>query len=109
MIVIVDEMKKFRELLDQNGIEWVDDSEALDTERYICRTHPKNHERWSVINGFGTYGGYDFDGKNKGLLEIMFEGEVLGHRKAEETYKLVEIIELSERANNAAEERHCHD
>lgn len=48
MIIIVEEMKKFRELLDQNKIEWIDDSEAMDTELYICRTHPKNHERWSV-------------------------------------------------------------
>lgn len=60
MIVIVDEMKKFRELLDQNGIEWIDDSEALNTKYYICRTHPK---RWSVVNGFGTYGGYVIDEK----------------------------------------------
>lgn len=100
MIVIVDEMKKFRELLDQNEIEWVDDSEALDTEMYICRTHPKKHERWSVINGFGPYGGYGFNEKNKGLLEIMYDGGVLGHLKAEEAYKIVEIIELSERAND---------
>lgn len=100
MIVIVDEMKKFRELLDKNGIEWVDASDALDTERYICRTHPKNHRRWSVVNGFGTYGGYDFDEKNRGLLEIMFDGKIMGHCKAEETYKIVQIIELSERVNN---------
>lgn len=99
MIVIVDEMKKFRELLDQNEIEWIDDSEALDRERYICRTHPKNHKRWSVVNGFGTYGGYVF-GKNEGLLEVMFDDGIIGRRKAEQAYKLVEIIEWSEKANN---------
>lgn len=100
MIVVVEEMKKFRELLDQNEIEWIDNSEALDTEKYICRTHPKNHRRWSVVNGFGTYGGYDFDEKNEGLLEIMFDGKIMGHSKAEEAYKIVELIEWSERTNN---------
>lgn len=100
MIVIVEEMKKFRELLDQNGIEWIDASEALDTERYICRTHPKNHERWSVVNGFGTYGGYVFDEKNEGRLEVMIDGRVSGHCKAEVAYKLVETVERSKRTNN---------
>lgn len=96
MIVIIDEMKKFRELLDKNGIEWVDDSEELDTEKYICRTHPKNHKRWSVINGFGTYGGYGLNEKNEGLLEVMLDGEILGYCKATESYKLVETIEWDE-------------
>lgn len=100
MIIICDEMKKFGELLDQHEIEWVDDSEALDTERYICRTHPKNHKRWSVVNGFGTYGGYFFGEKNEGLLEVMLDGEILRYCKAKESYKLVEIIEWSEKTNN---------
>lgn len=100
MIIICDEMKKFRELLDQHEIEWVDDSEALDTEMYICRTHPKNHERWSVVNGFGTLGGYVFGEKNEGLLEVELDGEILGYCKAKKSYKLVEIIEWSEKTNN---------
>lgn len=103
MIIICEEMKKFRELLDQNGIEWIDHSEALDTERYICRTHSKNHERWSVINGFGTYGGYFFNEKNKGRLEVMIDDKVIGHLNAEKAYMLVEAIEWSERANNGKE------
>lgn len=69
MIVIVDEMKKFRELLDKNGIEWVDDSEEERDDVWICRTHSKNHDRWSVINGIGTYGGYDLDKKTKDFLK----------------------------------------
>lgn len=97
MIIIVEEMKKFRELLDQNKIEWIDDSEAMDTELYICRTHPKNHKRWSVVNGFGTYGGYSmWEKKNEGLLEVMIDDEILGYCKAKEAYKLVEIIEWNE-------------
>lgn len=38
--------------------------------------------------------------KNEGLLEAAIDDKVLGHLKAEETYKLVEIIEWSEKANN---------
>lgn len=100
MIIICNEMKKFRELLDQNEIEWIDASKALDTEMYICRTHPKNHERWSVVNGFGTYGGYFFNEKNEGRLEVMIDDKVIGHLNAEKAYMLVEAIEWSERANN---------
>lgn len=101
MIVIVDEMKKFRELLDQNGIEWVDDSEEERDDVWICRTHSKNHDRWSVINGIGTYGGYSIGEKNEGLLEVALDDDIIGHCKAKEAYKLVEIIEWSEKANNA--------
>lgn len=100
MIVVVEEMKKFRELLDKNGIEWIDDSEEERDDVWICRTHSKNHDRWSVINGIGTYGGYSIGEKNEGLLEAAIDDKVLGHLKAEEAYKLVEIIEWSERANN---------
>lgn len=38
--------------------------------------------------------------KNEGLLEVMLDDEVLGYCKAEESYKLVEIIEWSEKASN---------
>ena len=96
MIVIVDEMKKFRELLDKNGIEWVDDSEEERDDVWICRTRSKNHDRWSVINGIGSYGGYSIGEKNEGLLEVMLDGEILGYCKAKEAYKLVEVIEWNE-------------
>lgn len=98
--MIVDEMKKFRELLDKNGIEWIDDSEEERDDVWICKTRSKNHDRWSVINGIGTYGGYSTGEKNEGLLEVMLDDEVLGYCKAEESYKLVEIIEWSEKASN---------
>lgn len=38
--------------------------------------------------------------KNEGLLEVMFDDGIIGHCKAEQAYKLVEIIEWSEKANN---------
>ncbi len=100
MIVVVEEMKKFRELLDQNGIEWVDDSEEERDDVWICRTRSKNHDRWSVVNGIGTYGGYSLGEKNEGLLEVIIDDGIIGYCKAKKAYKLVEIIEWSARTNN---------
>lgn len=70
-----EEMKKFREYLDQNNIEWVDMSTAYEEMKdfYITRTHfYHDNKKVSVINGMGTYGGIDFSSvKNHGLLEVM--------------------------------------
>lgn len=38
--------------------------------------------------------------KNEGRLEVMIDGRVLGHCKAEVAYKLVETVERSKRTNN---------
>ena len=69
---IVREMQKLRDELDIKGIQWEDVS--VDTKVFwMVRTHfnYKGH-KWSVINGFGSYGGVDFiKGKNQGLLECM--------------------------------------
>ena len=73
------EMQKLRDWLDENEICWEDVSEdfgkgipsEIDYELWICRTHfeVKGHEI-SVINGYGTYGGYGlFSKDNNGLLE----------------------------------------
>lgn len=38
--------------------------------------------------------------KNEGRLEVMIDGRVSGHCKAEVAYKLVETVERSKRTNN---------
>lgn len=65
-MVIVPEMQRLREMLDEKGIRWEDASDA-----YITRTHfVVSGRRVSVVNGVGTYGGV-FPGKNNaGLLEV---------------------------------------
>ena len=89
---MVEEMRKFREMLDAEHIEWEDKSK--NGEYPICRTHfAYNGERWSVINGFGTYGGY-LGKENQGLLEAYAldrkSGEDLtGWRTAEEAMRWV--------------------
>ena len=86
------EMELFRKMLDDNGIEWHDASE-LDVYP-ITRTHfnYRGYD-WSVIHGYGSYGGYSFFEKDKGLLELMSDavngGEPEGHLTAKEAYNYV--------------------
>ena len=95
------EMERFRNLLDEAGIEWWDDSEmdhfaGLDT--YMERTKFEHRGyRWSVIHGFGSYGGYDRISKDKGLLELMSmaieNGEPIGYLTAGQAMKLVRGVD----------------
>ncbi len=93
---MVSEMIKLRELLDKQGIEWHDSSTPPDYPFQIDRTYfDYKGASWSVINGFGTNGGYDsFHYKeNMGLLELMSaavnNGEPLGYLTANLVIKLV--------------------
>ena len=83
------EMKKLRALLDAENIEWEDKS---DYGIYpICRTHfSYNGQRWSVIHGYGTYGGYSSFSTDRGLLEAYnFNDEPIGYLTAEEVMHYV--------------------
>ena len=109
---ICEEMKKLRDALTERGIAWEDKS-SLVSETYISevmemgiprkyadvsifRTHFEiNGNKWSVINGYGTYGGYDaFTGKNYGMLECMAScvnnGEPVGNLTAAAVMQMVE-------------------
>lgn len=97
-MIVCEEMQKLRTWLDENKIPWEDVSEDIcrfklnktEHEMWICRTHfnIKGH-KVSVINGYGTYGGYGIiSEENEGLLETMglWNGEesVKGYLTAEE-------------------------
>lgn len=94
-----EEMIKFRELLDANGIEWWDASTKYHEEYLgifkIDRTHFHHRDYgWSVINGYGTFGGIESVSiGNRGLLELMSnavnDGEPVGWLTAEEAFALV--------------------
>lgn len=91
---MVSEMIKLRELLDRNNIQWHDDSEKGSTF-FMDRTHfwYRNY-KWSIINGYGSFGGYDpLRNINYGLLELMSNaingGEIVGELTAEEAIKIV--------------------
>lgn len=94
------EMIKLRQMLDDRGIKWEDVSTVYSQFKfYIHRTHFTFDEiDYSVINGCGTYGGYDsFDYVNEGLLELMGGGinggEPVGWLTAEEVLRKVGVIE----------------
>lgn len=69
------EMLKLRNWLDDNKIRWEDRSGyiGITKEGWICRTGFYLGDNFiSVINGYGTYGGFFLWQKdNKGLLEVM--------------------------------------
>ena len=91
------EMEKFRSMLDEAGIDWWDDSEMENfagPDTYMERTKFEHRGyRWSVIHGFGSYGGYDRISGDKGLLELLSTatngGEPAGYLTAGQAMKLV--------------------
>ena len=100
-IQVCEQMQNLRKLLDKKKISWEDHSEDMTTNKnfpiWICRTWFKyNGIDWSVINGFGTYGG--FNGvispnnqvNNLGLLELWNGKEdPVGFKTADEVLKII--------------------
>lgn len=107
-----DEMQKLRDMLDKKGIKWRDVSsiksqkeimrlmrngiESTYADTTMWRTHfDVDDYSYSVINGYGSYGGYDpFTGHNLGLLECMTDkvngGEPVGHLTADEVMQIID-------------------
>lgn len=100
-MIVCEEMQELRKMLDEKGIEWHDNSEVMSESKeqpiWICGTHFEfKGLKFSVINGFGTYGGWYganprmTEDKNMGLLEIMIEdNEPVGWLKAEDIYEIL--------------------
>ena len=90
---MVAEMIKLRKELDRLEIKWWDDSQ--NNYRPMDRTKFEiNGHQWSVINGYGSYGGYDsLEPLNKGLLELMTtcvnDGEPVGYLTAKEIIEMI--------------------
>lgn len=83
----MDEMNRLRELLDKEGIAWVDN-----TSKKVARTqspdwsdwHSRSKNRWSCICGAYTYGG------PQGMLEVWFgDNDPQGWLTAKEALKLI--------------------
>ena len=99
---ICEEMNKLRQYLDDKDIKWKDASTILGDKLWhrlwICRTQFEiNNNKWSVINGYGTYGGIDgLDGYNEGLLELMTNsvnnGEPIGWLTADNVIGYIEEL-----------------
>lgn len=85
----------------KKNIPWHDASETMSEDKewpmWICRTHIEyNGHKISVVNGFGTYGGWyganpgTTENENMGLLEIMIEdNEPVGWLKAEDIMEIL--------------------
>lgn len=88
-----EEMKKFRAMLDAEHIEWADASEI--GAYPISRTHfSYRNFNWSVIHGYGSYGGICLlTNKDNGLLELMShavnDGDPVGWLTAEQAMEYV--------------------
>lgn len=88
---VCEEMQKLRDGLTARGIEWKDSTQR-GPAYWICRTHYKhNKNKWSVVHGFGTYGGFSHFSKDAQLLECMYGGnEPIGWLTAAEVFKLMD-------------------
>lgn len=95
--MICKEMQKLRDTLDKMNVAWWDQSQVFMTDHYICRTKfDHKGSTVSVINGLGTYGGYSYNGDtNRGLLEMMYMGEIKPCLTAKEVIQEVFGDELS--------------
>ena len=100
---VCEEMKKLRKWLDDNNIEWKDysdynfmDQDVLFIVGEVNRTRfTIKNNTWSVIHGFGTYGGYTNYCKDEGLLELMIgEDEPIGHLTAEQIIEKIKRGDL---------------
>lgn len=82
-LVMCEEMEKLRKWLNDKGIEWFDYSDAsfmpqeeLALLSEVHRTRFRiNDVDFSVINGYGTYGGSGVLDENEGLLEMKCSNE----------------------------------
>ena len=111
-MTMCDEMQKLRDMLDNRGINWRDASSITSQEHIMqliragidrnyadttmWRTHFEVDDyNYSVINGYGSYGGYvPFTGHNLGLLECMTDrvngGEPVGNLTADEVMQIID-------------------
>lgn len=86
------EMELFRKMLDDNGIEWHDASDMGVCPITRTRFGYRGCD-WSVIHGYGTWGGYSRFRRDDGLLELMSgavnDGDPVGYLTAKEAFDYV--------------------
>lgn len=99
---VCEQMQQLRNLLDEKKIPWEDHSEDMTRDKdwpmWFCRTHFEYKGiEWSVINGFGTYGGWfganpgATEENNMGLLELWeHSSDPKGWLRAEDVMKEIE-------------------
>lgn len=94
---VCEEMQVLRDWLTKNNITWYDVSsnpQGID-DCWICRTHFwLNGNKWSVVHGFGTYGGFSSIDKDFSLLELMAtpinDGDPVGYLTGKQVIEYIE-------------------
>lgn len=91
---ICDEMKNLREWLDKNGIKWEDKSDKDYCFGWMARTHFTYKDHFvSVVNGYGSYGGFNRFDPNEDLLEMMIgENDPIGWLTADQVITYLEKL-----------------
>ena len=89
---MTEEMVKLRKMLDEKNIVYLDKSDPLDWPIRIDRTHFfYNKNFYSVVHGYGTYGGISIYGKDHKLLEVQIGNhEPVGFKTADDVMKMLE-------------------
>lgn len=87
------EMTKFRFLLDQKKIQWIDASDPEDSGSRFLNVDRTwlwyKGKRWSVVHGFGTYGGRSRTYKDEGGYGSIRRGSsrLANSRTSDETHR----------------------
>lgn len=92
-----EEMFTLRQLLDNLNIEWHDESDPITEERVVfghCYIHRTQFwhkgDRYSVVYGYGTYGGWSRLHDDLKLLELMINGEEpTGYHTADDIIRIM--------------------
>ena len=93
---ICPEMLKLRDMLDEMNIDWEDDSDPITPTTIECRIYRThfyhNGDDYSVIYGYGTYGGWNrfLEKGDPQLLELMInKGEPTGGYTADDIINIM--------------------
>lgn len=89
------ELNKLKTYLDEHDFEYIIKSDPETAHYRIERIHFNiNGYKWSVIHGYGTYGGLDpITGDDKGLLELyttQIQPDPFGMLTCTEVIELIE-------------------
>ena len=87
-------MNELRQWLDDNNIQYRDESSEWDTYFMHRTKFTIKGNDFSVINGYGSYGGISISGVNEGFLEcwVNQKGEPEGYLTADDVIQKIKDL-----------------